>query len=204
MTFRERLAFEQAADLPPDQREAFDDMLANGVKPVMALTLAVQKAPGGRGNHTPKFHNVGGRINDQAFVRNARRRMNDMGDKQRSQITAMAQRAGISTDGKFYCGRLGTYTDPLAWCSSAEDVLEAAKRKKLSVDGAVTYKAPVDETPVQGPALAPDIVKREVNKLLQKEPDTAAKLREGKVKKQELKERVIAKHGRKRMAFSGN
>lgn len=204
MTLRERIAIEEADALPKPLRREFDAMVAAGTTPQFALACVLQSAPGGKGNVTPKFHNVGGRVNDQAFVRSAYRRMNTMNPKNRERILARARAAGINTNGKAYCGQLGRYDNPLAWCSTADDVLESCKRQNLSSSGAVEYKAVDEQQPVQGKPLAPDIVKREAKRLLEKDPDLAAKVREGKVKKQEVAERVIAKHGKKRLTFSGS
>lgn len=178
-------------------------MVSGGAKPQFALACVLQAPPGGKGNFTPMFHSVGGRVNDQAFVRSAYRRMNTMNPANREKILKIAQRAGINTNGKAYCGQLGRYDNPLAWCSTAEDVLESCKRQNLSSSGAVEYKAIDEQKPVQGKPLAPDIVKREARRLLSKDPDLAAKVREGRVKKQEVAERVIAKHGKKRLVFNG-
>lgn len=203
MTLREQLAFEEAAELPPDLRHEFDTMVSDGSTPQFALACVLQSAPGGKGNVTPKFHNVGGRVNDQAFVRSAYRRMRTMHPENREKILAIAKRAGISTEGKAYCGQLGKYDNPMAWCSTAEDVLESCKRQNLSAEGAVEYKAHTEQQPVQGPALAPDIVRREARKLLAKDAKLAEQVAKGKVKKQEVAERVIAKHGKKRLTYSG-
>ncbi|TXH59096.1 MAG: hypothetical protein E6Q97_00545 [Desulfurellales bacterium] len=204
MTLRERIAYEEAESLPRELRREFDAMVADGNKPQFALACILQEAPSGKGNFTPHFGNVGGRINDQAFVRSAFRRMNTMNPRNREKILKIAQRAGINTEGKAYCGQLGGYSNPMAWCSTAEDVLESCKRQNLSSSGAVEYKAHEEEAPIQGKALAPDIVKREAKRLLTKDPDLAAKVREGRVKKQEVAERVVAKHApKKRLTFSG-
>ncbi len=203
MSLRERLAMEEADSLPKPLRKEFDAMVADGSTPQFALACVLQEAPGGKGNFTPKFHNVGGRVNDQAFVRSAFRRMNTMHAGNREKILARAKAAGINTHGKAYCGQLGRYDNPMAWCSTADDVLESCKRQNLSSTGAVEYKAPVDERPVQGVPLAADIVKREARRMVSKDPELAAKLKEGRVKKQEVVERVVAKHGKKRLTFSG-
>ena len=179
----------EAAELPDELRREYDRMVAAGNSPQFAMMCLHRKAP-----------NPG--QSDQAFNRSARRRMNGMSDFEVERVTRIARRAGINTDGKYYVGRLGKYTDPLAWCSTVDDVKAAARKKNLTVDGVVSHTA-VPTAPVQGPALAPDIVERETKKLLMKDPDLRAKVKEGKVKKAELKERVIAKHGRKRLVFNG-
>jgi hypothetical protein len=203
VSLRTQLALEEAASLPPDLRREFDAMVAGGNTPQLALSLVLQSAPAGKGNVTPIFHNAGGRVNDQAFVRSSIRRMNTMNPKSREKILKIAQQAGINTHGKAYCGQLGKYDNPLAWCSTADDVLESCKRQNLSSTGAVEYKAREAEAPVQGPALAPDIVRREARRMLSKDERLAHQVATGKVKKQEVAERVIAKHGKKRLTFGG-
>lgn len=204
MNLRERLAYEEAEALPHPLRREFDAMVKDGAKPQFALACVLQAPPGGKGNFTPKFHNVGGRVNDQAFVRSAYRRMRGMHPANREKILAIAKRAGINTEGKAYCGQLGRYDNPLAWCSTGEDVLESCKRQNLSATGAVEYQAPQSGAPVEGPKLAKDIVQREARRMVSKDPELAAKLKEGRVKKQEVVERVVAKHGKKRLTFSGS
>lgn len=201
MTLRERIAMEEAESLSQPLRREFDAMVAAGNTPQFALACVLQQAPGGKGNVTPHFGNVGGRVNDQAFVRSAFRRMNTMNPKNREKILAIARRAGINTHGKAYCGQLGRYDNPLAWCSTAEDVLTSCKQQNLSCEGAVEYKAVGTDKPFEGVPLAPDIVKREARKLLKKDRKLAEQVRKGKVKQQEIRERVIAKHGKKRMTF---
>lgn len=201
MSLRERIALEEAESLPKALRKEFDAMVADGAKPQFALACVLQAPPGGKGNFTPKFHNRGGRVNDQAFVRSAYRRMRQMNPKNREKILRIAKRAGINTEGKAYCGQLGTYDNPKAWCSTAEDVLESCKQQNLGCDGAVTYTATKSDTPTQGPKLAKDIVQREAGKLLRKDPALAEKVRRGKVKSQEVAEMVTAKHGKERRKY---
>lgn len=204
MTLCEKLALEDAELLPKKLRKEFDAMVAGGAKPQFALMCVQNSPPKGKGNLTPKFHNVGGSVNDQSFVRSAFQRMRQMNPMNQKKILDIARKAGINTNGKAYCGQLGRYDNPLAWCSTGEDVLESCKRQNLSCDGAVTYKAAVDETPTQGKELADDIVAREANKLVSRDPKLAEQVRKGKVHKQEVRERVIAKHGRKRLTFNGS
>lgn len=189
MTNAEKYAIAEAADLPAELKQEFDAIVAAGNSPQFAMMCIHRKAP-----------NPG--HSDQAFGRSARRRMNGMSDMEINRITRIAQRAGVTTDGKYYCGRLGKYTDQMAWCSTVDDVKAAARAKNLTVDGVVSHTA-VPTGPVQGPALAPDIVERESRKMLMKDPELRAKVKEGTVKKGEIRERVIAKHGRKRLVFNG-
>jgi len=178
----------EAADLTPEWREVYETIVGAGNTPQFAMMCIHQQAP--KMSHS-----------DRAMNETARRRMMDMHAPHRDAIVALAQRAGINTHGKYYNGQLGTYEDKRAWVSTDADIVESARTKKLKVDGTVKCDYSTQTAPIQGPLLAEDIVQREVNRVLRKEPETRAKLREGKIKKQELRERVIAKHGRKRMVF---
>lgn len=191
MSIASRFAEIEAADLAPQWRAVYDRIVSQGNSPQFAMMCIHQQSP--KMSHS-----------DRAMNETARRRMMDMQEDNREKIVSMARMAGINTHGKYYNGQLGTYTDPLAWVSTDADIIDVAKKRKLKVDGTVKCDYSVPTGPVQGPLLAEDIVQREVKRVLRKEPETRAKLREGKIKKQELRERVIAKHGRKRMVFGGN
>lgn len=184
-----RYAESEAAELTAELKREYDRIVAAGNTPQFAMMCIHRKAP-----------NPG--HSDQAFNRSARKRMNGMSDHEKNRITQLARQAGINTDGKYYVGRLGRYTDPLAWCSTVDDVKAAARKKNLTVDGVVSHTA-IPTAPVQGPALAEDIVQRESKKLLMKDGELRAKVKEGKVKAGEIRERVIAKHGRKRLVYGG-
>lgn len=189
MSPAEKAALAEAERLPKALRREFDMMVKSGNTPQFAMMCLHQKAP-----------NAG--QTDQAFNRSARFRMNDMDDKQRDDIVRIARRAGIDTNGKYYCGRIGKYNDPDAWCSTVDDVKAACRKKNLDCDGVVKHKAaPV--APFRGPDLAPDIADGLVKKRLMKDEQLAAHVKEGKKKIAEVREEVVAKHGRKRRVYGG-
>ena len=134
---------------------------------------------------------------DRHFSEKARYRMNTMSTANLNKMLKMARSAGVNTQGKFYVGGLGRYTDQKAWCSTADDVLAVAKERNFTVTGAVKHKGH-EVAPRVGPALAPDIVQRHVKKILASEPRTREKVRKDPKKLNEVKERVIAKHAPRR------
>jgi hypothetical protein len=186
VTIAEYARFE-AESLPAELRREFDRMVQSGTTPQCAMMLISRTAP--KMSHS-----------DRAFGEGAMRRMNGMREKSREKIVEIASRAGISTNGKYYQGQLGRYTDKRAWVSTDSDVLESCKAQNLGCDGTVKHKRR-EVPPVQGPPLAPNLVKRYARKMVSEDPKLAEQVRTGKVKKQEVCERVIAKHGKKRLVF---
>jgi hypothetical protein len=113
-------------------------------------------------------------------------------------IVRIAQKAGISTQGKFYVGGLGRYNDPAAWCSSAEDVFTAAKVKKLNLSGPLNFQGASDAPP---PAkrttdLAPDIMQGLVKRYVKDDPGLAERIKNPR-QMRKLKEQIVAKHAKK-------
>lgn len=179
----------EAAELPLHLRREFNRMVKAGNTPQFAMMCLNRSAP--KMSHS-----------DRAFNEKARQRMNGMQEKSRNRIVEIAKKAGIDTNGKYYQGQLGKYNDPKAWVSTDSDVLAVCRERNYGCDGAVKHKRV--EMPVgPGPQLAPDIVSREAKRLLSKDPKLAEQVCKGKVKKQEVAERVIAKHGKKRLTFNG-
>ena len=162
----------------------------NGLLPFYADLAACRRSPGAAGV-------------DRTFSEAARRRMNGMHPPNLDKIVKLAEGAGISTQGKFYMGGLGKYTDKHAWCSSAEDVLTTAKARNLTVKGAVKHQGVTKPLPDK-PFLARDIQNQEINKILLTDPKAREKARKNQKKTiNELREKVIAKHTPKRRHFSG-
>lgn len=171
-------------DYPDEVREFFLNLIANGQSPNMALILATRSAPVMKGG-------------DRQFQESYRWNMNSMDAHNRKMIYQRAHEAGVKTDGKFYVGGLGRYTDQHAWCATAEDVLTQCKMRNLNADRIVHHKAVAPAAPPKRVPLAEHLIKECTQKLLANEPKTVEKLRKGKIKPQEIRERVIAKHGRK-------
>jgi hypothetical protein len=151
-----------------------------GMEAVFANMNACRRAPGAANC-------------DRHFSEKARYRMNTMSQKNLENIIKLAKKAGVDTHNRFYVGGLGRYTDPSAWVSHGDDVLSVARRKNLTVQGAINHQG--HEVPPPPPVLmAPDIMQENVSKLLAAEPATAEAVRKNPKKLHEVKERIIDKH----------
>lgn len=181
------LCDEEAASLSPRDRAIYRKSVAAGNSPQFALGLATRRAAITKGG-------------DRAFTRLSRYNMDNMRPDNRNAIIQIARRAGISTDGKYYHPQLGRYNDPHAWVSTAQDVLDVCKKKNLNATGYVNHVATKPDKPPERKPLAEHLIRECTQKILRNEPETRAKLKEGRLKPQELRERVIEKHGRKRKA----
>jgi len=141
---------------------------------------------------------------DQRFNAIERRKMENMNPRLRDRIQALAQGAGIQTQGKFYLGGLGRYTDPQAWVSTVDEARATVVRKGLPCEGLVNYQPPERPLP-EPPAMAEDIRDRLVEKKLQEDPALRERVRKRPGKLRELQEAVVARHGRqpKRSGYKG-
>ena len=141
---------------------------------------------------------------DKAFCEGARREMEGMDPKNREHILNIAKKAGIKTQGKFFKSMsaggdgFGGYDDPGSWVTCAEDVLTVAKERNLGVSGVVNHKAVDMPAPVKKIKLGEDIVQRHVAKIMATEPRTAERVKKNPKVLAEVRERVIAKHSRKK------
>ena len=82
----------------------------------------------------------------------------------------LAEKAGVSVNGKYYVHGLGDYPgDPKAWCSGRGDVLARAKEKNLKLDGLVSYKGHEVEPSPDVP-LAEDLWERDTHEYLAEHP----------------------------------
>lgn len=87
------------------------------------------------------------------------------------------------TEGSVYMSGLARYPgDPKARVSSRHDVKKICRKRNWSCEGSVKVKS-VEHEVAPGPAVAPDIVEREVNQIIALEPEKAGK-------RQELREEV--------------
>lgn len=188
ISHEQRLDFidRQIMAAPPEVQEIYWASIETGASPIFAHMCAMRAAPQMKNS-------------DRTFNEGARRNMEEkLKGKQMQKYLEMAKKAGINTHGKFYKGGLGRPTDPSAWVSTVDDVLEVCKRKNLNCEGAITHKAIKKDEPPPKIPMAPDIMDGYVNKILQSEPVTRERLAKGKIKKKELQERVLDKHGKKR------
>lgn len=140
------------------------------------------------------FANWGGkapavRTND-TFMRGKKQGVTteDMSEDVMEEYRREAARHGVSTQNKFYFGSLATrHADPEAWCSSEDDVVATAKRKKMAIDingKKYDFRENRDVGP-QEYAVSDDIVDRytqqrieEVDPKLANHPEQVAKVRE--------------------------
>lgn len=104
-------------------------------------------------------------------------------DRTRRIAYQQAKEAGINPEGKRYSPQLARrglrWKDPEAWVSSKDDVRRVCERRGLGCDGAVTVKARepergLDDVPY---TIAPDIVERNVNAIVEKMGPVDAKTR---------------------------
>ena len=108
-------------------------------------------------------------------------------------MVRVANGAGINTNGKVYVGGLGRYTDKHAWVSHGDDLLHVARKKNLTVNGAINHQG-IPQPPPKPKLMADDIMQEKVGRLLAAEPATAEKVRKNPKKLNEVKERIIDKH----------
>jgi len=163
--------------------EFFDQLIEDGNNSGFAAMLAQRRPPGSKGT-------------DRAFLEGTHGWADKMWTANARDIHSMAKKAGISTQGKIYKGGLGRPNDPMAWVSSTSDVLAAAKAKGLTCSGAVNYQAPKQQP--KRKALADDIRDNYVGNILAAEPKTLEKVKKNPKAINEVRERVVEKHGNKR------
>ena len=173
-----------------DARALFDRLLAEGKTPEAAAMYACQQAPGTR-------------FTDRAFCQGQRQKMENMSPLVANMLHARAQAAGIDSRGKYYLGGLAERgkgpTDPAAWVTSAEDVLTIAKAKNLNIEGVLNRPAIVKDQALPKPGgLAPDIVRQLARKALAADPALREKCAKSKHAQQELRERIVDKHARRK------
>lgn len=149
-----------------------------------AEMCALQQPPGSKGT-------------DRAFTQGAWRQMEGMNERNRREILSIASKAGISTQGKCYKGGLGRYDDPAAWVSTADDVLAVARKKNLTISGAVNHKG-VESLAPKRVRLDPAVVGRLVDRKLKADPSLAAKVRKSPKKLRDIQHQVVEQHSKKR------
>jgi len=165
----------EVAAAGPNAIATYKRSLMSGATEAFAVMVALQRPPGTSGTDRAFME---GRCNNQ--------QLDDLPPKQAAWLVREARKAGISIEGKYYCGGLAdsrAWKDPEAWVSSADDIRRVAAKRGKSVSGSVNYTAP---------AVAPkrtliheSIIKDEVRKLRKEHP---------KKKAGELREMVIEKH----------
>ena len=150
----ERLA---VAALGFDQIKRYYLMRISGESHNMALVLASRSFPGVRTDNT---FNIG-RCNGNQFESQPQ-----MGDYYRS----VAESHGVSTTGKTYIAQLAEFPgDPKAWVSGRGDVERVCAERGYDCEGSVSFKSG-DRDPSPDVSIAPDLVDREVDELLEVNP----------------------------------
>lgn len=167
----------------------YEELLAAGNPPGAAAMFALQSPPGSRNT-------------DRAFCDGQRRKMERMAPGNRNKMIAIAKKAGIKTDGKFYVGGLGRYDDPKAWVTCADDVLTSCKLTKSAATGVINCDYTEHDKPREEPALAPDLVSTYTKRKLAADPALLEKVRKNPKKLKEVQESVVSTHGRKRSGSS--
>ena len=158
------------------------EMVKAGEYPRGAAMCALMQPPGTKNT-------------DRAFCEGQHRKMERMSPANRRKMQELARKAGISTDGKFYVGGLGKYTDPKAWVSNQDDVITACKLTKSAATGVLNCDyMEHDKEPKRLP-LAPDIVNRFVRKRLRADPSLAEKVKRNPKKLREVQESIVSRHG---------
>lgn len=162
--------------------EFFDQLIEEGNNSGFAAMLAQRRPSGTKGT-------------DRAFLEGSHHAMDKVGSFSRDHMLKMAKKAGISTQGKVYKGGIGRPDDPMAWVSGRDDVLAACKAKGLTCSGSVNYQAP--EKQPKRKVLADDIRDGFVGNILATEPRTLEKVKKNPRAINEVRERVMEKHGKK-------
>jgi hypothetical protein len=183
---RIRLIEAEVAGWPDWQQCFYELMVESGNHPVMAHMLACRQAP------------VMGQ-SDRSFCESLHRRMSGRSEQERTAMVELARRAGINTDGKFYVGGLGTYSDPTAWVSNIEDARRALELKPhLNAEGLVRKKAThIPDGPPPRKILADDLAAEMIHKEIAADPKLAEKVRKKQVSASELREMVEDKYAYK-------
>lgn len=178
---REESLTNQVTDAGPEALSIFREILSNGETHEFAAMCALRQAPGTR-------------FTSRAYEQGMRETLGCGSDVTRKAMVALARKAGIKTQGKFYNGT-GGYTEASSWSSDMDDTLTAAKQKNLTLTGAIQHQGRKPEAAPKRTALAPDIVNRFMVEECQRDPALAEKVQKNPKAKRELREKIVEKHG---------
>lgn len=163
--------------LGKDASEMYAKLRSEGLSHNWCEMVVFRQPPGVKGSDRAFME---GRYNNQQLDR--------MPKDHAQNIVTLAKRAGISVTGKYYCSGLADHRgiqDPEAWIDGAGDVLRVARKRNLTVEGAVTHKG-IQEAPKRK-ALSERLTKE----LMRQESKNYPKMKPG-----ELREMVVNKFGR--------
>lgn len=162
----------------PEVQAHYRKMIADGQASRFAEMCALRIPPGTKGS-------------DRAFLegRQNNQQLDTLPKLQAQYMVREAKKAGINISGKYYCAGIADkrgWRDPAAWVTSNDDVLNVAKKRRMSVSGSVNYDpGPMDKKPV---VLSESIIKDEMRKELKANP---------RADKRELREKIIEKRAYK-------
>lgn len=162
---------------------AFEQMVAAGNSPRFAAMLALQSPPGAKNT-------------DRTFCEGQRGRMDRMSKVNRRAVEKQLRQKGFDPGNRFHISGLGPPTDPKAWVTCADDVLAIAKARNLDVTGAINHSAVEHSQARKDVALAPDIANKISEEYMAADPGLKEKCRKSRKAREELKERVVATHGK--------
>jgi len=166
-------------DAPTAVQRRYVELVNKGNSPRFAEMLALQQPPGVRGTDRAFME---GRLNNQ--------QLDAMPKRQARWLVKEALQAGISIEGKYYCGGIADrrrWKDPEAWVGSVDDIKKVAQKRRLHLQGGIEYSPP-EMPPPERVVLHESIVKERVKEYKKKFPNK---------KVDELREMVIEKHGYK-------
>lgn len=180
---REKLLHEEAMSFSNEAKRRYVSMLKDGVSIVLAHMLASRRAPA-RGENE----------DDQAFTKAYREKMDSMPKWKRDLWVSKARANGIDASGKFKIPGIPP-TESDAWVTTVDDMKAVYKKRGLSCEGLVNIR-PVVEEPAKSIPLSEKITKKIMQEKIEADPSLAEKVRKNNKKLQELREEVIAVHGR--------
>lgn len=163
--------------------ELFERMLASGETPEFAAMCACQQPPGAKNT-------------DRAFCEGQRERADRMPEVNRKLVEKKLRAKGFEPGNKFHVSGLGPVDDPNAWVSSADDVLSIAKARNLELSGAINRKMVEKDHKPKDVPLASDLIAKIGTQYINQDPALKERCRKSAKARQELKERIIATHGK--------
>lgn len=181
---REQSLEQQVAEAGPEAVKLYKQIRENGETAEWAAMCALRQAPGAR--YTARAY-------EQGFHDN----MGSMSEMTRQGMLLAAKKAGVNTAGKFYNGT-GAYGEQTSWSTCAEDVLTAAKKKNLTLTGALKHQGRPCDKPVERKRLADDIAQRFIRQELAANPALKEKAKKNRKVLREVYEKVVEKHGAKK------
>lgn len=167
----------EIASASPEAQAHYRKMIADGQTPRFAEMCALQIAPGVHGT-------------DDSFMQGRKNAewLDKIPKRQAQWMLREAKKAGISTEGRYYHGGIAdsrAHLDPQAWISGKDDLLRVAKKRRLIVQGQVSYDPGDAPPPQRRKSLNPALVREMARKEMAAEPGLTMKA---------AKQRVVERH----------